>query len=100
MTQLNKPISRQSSYLVQGLPVIITLAPLGAQNEARIGFRLKGRRVQYLLLLSDCYRSAALNHGRKEALARKEARKRGVPWAKARKLFLSQNQINTIKTTT
>lgn len=92
-TELNKPVSRETAKVVSGRNVIVTLAPCGAQSEARIGLRLKGKRTQYVCTLSDLYRMAALWHGQKEAAARKMARKNGIPWAKAKKLFLDQNSL-------
>ena len=94
-TPLTKPVSRETAKLVGSLPVIVTIAPCGAQSEARIGFRLKGERKQYVVLVSDLYRIAALWHGQKEAMARRAARKSGTPWRKAKKEFLRANQIPT-----
>jgi hypothetical protein len=93
MVKLNKPITRQTAKLYHGLPVIVTLAPAGSQSEALIGLRLKGRRTQYVCALSDIYRMAALWHGAKEAKARRDARKNGVPWRRAKKDFLKGNSL-------
>jgi len=93
MTKLSRPVSRETNKRYAGRPVIVTLAPLGAQNEALIGLRLKGRRTQYICALSDLYRLAALWHGQKEAKARRRARQAGVRWRQARKEFLAANSI-------
>lgn len=93
MTPLTKPISRLTRKRVNGRPLIITLAPLGAQEDARIGLRQLGRRTQYVVLVSDLYRIAALWHGQKEQAARRKARKEGVPWSRARKQFIAANSI-------
>lgn len=92
-TELSKPVSRETAKVVGGRNVIVTIAPCGAQSEARIGLRLKGKRTQYVCALSDLYRMAALWHGQKEAAARKAARKNGVPWARAKKSFVQENSI-------
>lgn len=98
MTRLDKQVVRETAKFVGDRAVIVTLAPCGAQNEARIGLRLKGRRQQYVALLSDVYRMAALWHGQKEAAARRAARKSGVPWKRARLAFIRQNSIDAIET--
>lgn len=93
MTKLIKPVARETAKFYGSRPVIVTLAPAGSQSEALIGLRLKGKRTQYVCALSDVYRMAALWHGQKEAKARKDARKNGVPWKRAKKEFLAQNSI-------
>lgn len=93
MTSLNKPVSRQTAKVISRRFVIVTLSPCGAQAEALIGFRLKGRRIQYVAAVSDLYRMAALWHGQKEKAARSQARKQGVPWRQARKAFIRANSI-------
>lgn len=87
MTKLTKPVTRETPRLVGNRPIILTLTPAGAQNEALINLRLKGRRTGYTVALSDLYRIAAQWHGLKLAAARKAARKAGIPWARARKDF-------------
>jgi hypothetical protein len=93
VTTLTKPVSRETAKLISGRAVIITLAPCGSQGEARLGLRLKGKRTQYVCLLSDLYRIAALQHGQKVAEAKKQARKHGVAWRLAKKQFDRQNRI-------
>ena len=93
MTPLTKPISRVTAKTVANRQVVLTIAPCGAQQEARIGLRLLGSRKQYVVLLSDIYRMAALWHGQKEASARREARKNGIPWSRARLAFNRKNSI-------
>ncbi len=93
MTKLTKPIERETLKTYGSRCVIVTLAPAGSQCEALIGLRLKGKRTQYVCALSDIYRCAALWHGQKEAVAKREARKHGIPWRTARKQFLKQNTI-------
>lgn len=91
---LNKPISRETAKRYGKRTVIVTLAPAGAQEEALIGLRLKGKRTQYVCALSDVYRMAALWHGQKEAAARRKARKEGIPWKTAKKAFDKSNSID------
>lgn len=93
MTKLSKPVSRETNKKYGNHSVIITLAPAGAQDEALIGLRLKGKRTQYVVALSDLYRLAALQHGNKEAHAKRNARKQGIPWKQAKKAFLRSTQI-------
>lgn len=92
-TKLTKTVSRETNKTVSGKNVIILVAPLGAQDDARIGMRLKGQRTQYTGLVSDIYRVLALWHGQKLAAAKKQARRDGVPWRKAKKLFEQANRI-------
>lgn len=93
MTALSRPVTRETAKRIGSRPILVTIAPLGSQEEARIGFRLKGRRTQYVILVSDAYRMAALWFGQKEAAARKAARRMGVPWKQARKAFIRENSI-------
>lgn len=93
MTKLTKPIERETAKTYGKRTVIVTLAPAGSQDEALIGLRLKGTRTQYVCALSDIYRLAALWHGNKEAKAKREARKNGIAWPTARKIFYKQNSI-------
>lgn len=95
MTPLNKPVSRVTRKVVGRRPVVLTIAPCGAQDEARIGVRLLGTRTQYVCTLSDLYRIAALWHGQREAQARKQARRDGIPWKSAKKKFTAENSIIT-----
>lgn len=92
-TKLLKPVSRESAKRISGREVILTLAPCGSQAEARIGFRLKGRRVQYVCTVSALYTVAALWFGNAEAKAKREARKAGIKWRFARKKFIAENSI-------
>lgn len=92
-TQLTKPVSRVTAKTYKNKPVIITIAPCGSQEEARIGLRLKGERTQYVVLLSDVYRVAALWYGQRENAAKRAARKAGIPWRTARKQFIQENTI-------
>lgn len=93
MTPLTKPISRETRKRYGKRTVIVTLAPAGSQEEALIGLRLKGKRTQYVCALSDVYRIAALWHGQREAQAKREARKQGIPWRRAKREFLTKNSI-------
>ena len=93
MTTLSKNVTRKTAKLVQGRAVVITLAPCGSAAECRIGLRLAGKRVQYVLALSDVYRYAALAFGQKEARAKREARRAGIRWQVARKTFIRENSI-------
>lgn len=93
MTLLSKPVSRETAKVYNSRPVIVTLAPAGSQSEALIGLRLKGRRTMYVVPLSDVYRNAALQHGAKEAAAKRAARKAGVPWKRAKRAFIAANSL-------
>jgi len=93
MTKLSKKISRETNRFVGKHPVIVTLAPAGSENEALIGLRLKGRRTTYVCALSDVFRMAALNYGLKMKKAKREARKNGISWCIAKKVFDAQNKI-------
>lgn len=93
MTKLTKPVQRETNKTYQSLPVIVTIAPAGSQDDALLGFHLKGRRTQYVVALSDIYRLAALWYGQKEAMARKAARKAGVPWGRAKREFVRANSL-------
>lgn len=90
-TKLNRLVSRETNRKFNRRPVIVTLAPSG--DETLIGFHLKGTRTQYICTLDSIYRMAALWHGNKVARARREARKNGEPWRKAKKRFDSINRI-------
>lgn len=93
MTKLTKPIARETNKRYGKFAVIITIAPAGGQDEALIGLRLKGKRTQYVVALSDVYRMAAYDHGIRETKARRDARKHGIPWRTARKAFNAANSI-------
>lgn len=93
MTKLTKAVTRETTKLVRGLPVVMTIAPVGTDNETLISLRLKGKRTRYVCALSDIYRMAALWHGQKEQRARREARKNGVSWKKAKKHFDAENRV-------
>lgn len=93
MTALTKPVSRLTAKRYGSRQVIVTLAPAGSQSEALIGLRLKGRRTQYVVALSDVYRMAALWHGQKETAAKRTARKNGVPWKAAKREFLANLKL-------
>lgn len=93
MTPLTKPVSRVTSKTYRNRPVVVTLAPAGSQSEALIELRLLGERTRYVVALSDLYRMAALWHGQKEAAAKRQARKDGVPWRTAKKHFLASLKI-------
>lgn len=97
MTKLEFPVHRITRKKIGRFPVVITIAPAGAQDESLIGLRLLGKRTQYVVALSDLYRVAALWHGQKEAKARKEARKFGIPWKRAKRQFTAENSIPTVK---
>lgn len=93
MTKLTSNVTRETARTYNRRPVIITLAPAGSQNEALIGLRLKGERTQYVVALSDIYRLAALWHGQKEAVAKRAARKQGIPWRLAKRDFQKSNNL-------
>ena len=87
MTRLKKKIERVTAYRSYGKPVVVSLAPLGSQTDARIAVRLLGERTQYTGLVSDLYRVLALWHGPKIAKAKAQARRDGVPWRIAKQAF-------------
>ena len=93
MTLLTKTVSRETAKRIQSRNVIVSLSPCGAQEEARVGFRLKGKRTQYVLALSDLYRWAAEQYGNKERAAKRAARKSGVAWRYAKRAFIRENSI-------
>lgn len=78
----------------RGRPIIVSIGPCGSQDEALIGLRRKGERTQYVVTVSDVYRWAALAHGNKERIAKAKARKEGVPWKRAKKIFNKANKIS------
>lgn len=92
-TKLTKKVERETAKCFGNRPVILAIAPCGGQDEARLGLRLKGRRTQYVVTLSDIYRVAALWHGQKEAAARRQARRDGIPWKRAKQKFIADNSI-------
>jgi hypothetical protein len=94
MTTLDKPVTRKTAKYIGKRAILLTIAPAGSQPEALIGVRLQGTRTQYVVALSDIYRIAAMWHGQKEAKAKKEARKMGIPWKQAKKQFDRQNRIS------
>lgn len=96
MTPLSKPVSQVTAKRVGKYPVVVTLAPLGGQSEVLLGLRLLGKRTQYVVRLSDLYRLAALWHGQKESAARRQARRDGIPWRKAKKAFVAANSISKV----
>lgn len=87
MSPLTKPVSRITAKTYASRNVIVTLAPAGSQAEALIGLRLKGKRTQYVVALSDLFRLAALWHAQAEAAAKRKARKAGIPWRTAKREF-------------
>jgi hypothetical protein len=93
MTHLSKPVSRETAKFIGSRPVVVTIAPCGSQSEARIGLRLKGKRTQYVMALSDCYRWFAEQYGYKERAAKRVARKEGIPWKAAKRKFIAANSI-------
>lgn len=93
MTRLSSPVHRETAKIVGRRHVIVTIAPAGSQSEALIGLRLKGTRTQYVIALSDVFRLAALWHGQKEAKAKRDARRAGVPWRTAKKQFDKENRL-------
>lgn len=92
-TKLQRPVIRATAKRIQGRPIIVTLAPLGGQDEALVGLRLQGTRTEYVCRLSDLYRVAALWHGQKVQAAKRKARKDGVPWKDAKRQFTRANRI-------
>jgi hypothetical protein len=58
-------------------------------KESMVSIREMGRRVGYVLPVSTVRVHAALAYGRAEAAAKREARKNGVPWRFAKRVFLA-----------
>ena len=92
-TKLNSAVHRETNRRYQGRNIIVTLAPVGLESEALIGFRLKGKRTQYICAVSALYTIAAMWHGQKLATAKKQARKDGISWRTAKKSFDKNNRI-------
>jgi len=93
MTHLTKPVHRITKKLDRNKAIIVTLAPAGSQDDARIGLRRKGERTTYIVMVSDVYRWAALAYGAKLRIAKAAARKAGIPWRRAKKKFNEENTI-------
>jgi hypothetical protein len=93
MTKLERPVIRLTRKLDRNKPIIVTLAPAGSQDDARIGLRRKGERTTYIVMISDVYRWAALAYGAKLRIAKAAARKHGIPWRRAKKQFNEENSI-------
>lgn len=100
MTELTSPVRRLTKAKYGKKRVVVVLAPAGATDDAFIVFRLIGRRTQYVTAVSTLYRIAALWHGNKLASAKREARKRGVQWRKAKRQFERDNHIRETTTKT
>lgn len=92
-TPLTKPVHRVSNKKVSGKNIVITLGPGTGKRDDLIGVRLLGERTQYVVTISDLYRVAAMWHGQKEAIAKRAARKSGIPWSRAKKDFIKNNTI-------
>lgn len=92
-TKLTKPVHRLTRKTDRGRPIIVTLAPAGSQDDARIGLRRKGERTTYIVMVSDVYRWAALAYGNRERIAKSAARKAGIPWRRAKIKFIEENSI-------
>src|SRR6187551_3161261 len=92
-TKLNKPVRRETAKEYNRRPIIVTIAPCGAQSEALLGLRLKGTRTEYIMRISDVWIQAALQYGNRLKAAKREARKSGTPWRQAKKHFERQNRI-------
>jgi hypothetical protein len=58
-------------------------------DETLISIREVGRRVGYVLPVSALRIHAALAFGRAELAAKRAARKNGVPWRVARRVFMA-----------
>jgi hypothetical protein len=86
MTKLENPVTRVTTKRVSGRDVVVTLAPMHNADPV-FYFRLMGTRTSYPLSLSDAYRYAALIYGQKAAQARRQARREGIPWARAKRQF-------------
>lgn len=65
--------------------------------ETLLSIREFGKRVGYVLPLSALRVHAALSFGRAEQASKREARKNGVPWRVARRVFLASIMPPTIK---
>jgi len=92
-TDLNKSVSRRTALRIQRRPIIVTVAPLGSQEDAMLGMRQQRSRVMYTGRVSDVYRVLALWHANKEKSARKAAKAAGIPWRVAKRKFIAENTI-------
>jgi len=93
MTPLLKSIHRLSNKRIQGKPIVITLAPTGSGDM--IALRRLRERTQYIISLQEVYQMAALRYANKESAAKKQARKDGIPWKRAKASFVRANTIKT-----
>jgi hypothetical protein len=100
MTRLTAPIRRLTKAKYGKRQIVVVLAPAGTSNDALIAFRPQGQRTQYLTSVSTMFRLAALWHGNKESIARRAARKAGIPWRIAKKQFAADNTIRETSTKT
>lgn len=97
MTILLKPVHRATSRPIRdgiyNRPVVITLAPGTSSRDDMIAMRLLGTRQQMSARVIDIYNHLALMHAEKVKKAKKEARKNGIPWAKAKKQFNASTRL-------
>lgn len=98
MTSLTSPIRRLTKAKYGKRQLVVVLAPAGTTADALIAFRPQGQRTQYVTAVSTLFRLAVLWHGNKEAIARRAARKAGIPWRVAKKQFIRDNTIRETST--
>lgn len=85
MTSLDYTVFRVGN--IGGKRYVIGLHP--NLKETLVSIRQLGRRTPYVVTLSRVRVEAALAFGRAELAAKREARKNGIPWQKARRIFFA-----------
>ena len=93
MTELTATLFRKIS--IGSKRYVLGLHP--RSTEPLISIRRLGRRTPYVVPASKLRIEGALAYGRAEQSAKREARKLGIPWARAKKKFLSTLLPPTIK---
>ena len=93
MTKLSKPVRRITPERFNKRNVVITIATASGGTETIIGLRLLGTREGMVVRLDDLYRTASLWHANRVMRAKKEARRNGVPWKKARRKLIAECRV-------
>ena len=89
-TKLTADVIRatEGDFLYYRRPIVIGLHPVRDSGEALITLRLQGTREPLVGRISDVYRFLAAAQAQRLSKAKKEARKNGVPWKRAKKELL------------
>ena len=88
-------LTRETDETYNGTPIVLSVSNMRKGGTA-LQLRLKGTQVRYIIALSELLIYMALNHGLKEANARRDARRNHISWKVARREFQKQNDIRTI----